>query len=95
MPPDQDMRDRLTRVESSVEHLASTQDRISETLDVMRRTLTLNEDNRHEIDELEDKIEKLKGKMARMDAYLKSRWYIMVTVVSILAGIISILFNVL
>ena len=82
------MRDRLVRVESSVEHLAQTQERLVESMDMMRRTLTLNEGNRRKLDAMEDR-------QAEMDAFLKSRWYIIVTVVSVLAAAISIAFNVL
>lgn len=85
---DDDMKERLARVETTVESLAKTQERISETLDVMRETLVLNEGNRRRVDDLDDRL-------VALEHYLKSRWYVIVTVASAITVIVNILYRTL
>lgn len=89
------MRDRLTRLETTQEHLVQVQERVEDTLDKMRRLLTLSEGSRRRLEDLEDEVDHLEDQVRELNLYVKTKWALLTGIILALSALMNWLFQVL
>lgn len=86
----QDLSDRVTRVEQQVETHDDVLDRVTETLDRLVRFTVRHEKTKERVTDNENRVDEVADEVSDLRGYIKSRWYVAVTVVSIVVVLAQI-----
>ena len=85
-----ELRDRVTRVEEKVDRHEDILDRVSDTLDRLVRFQVRHEESTSQISDNESRVDELAGEVSSLRSYIKSRWYVGVTVASVVIVLVQL-----
>lgn len=92
-----DVRERVTRNEQRLDTMTDVVKRTVDTQDRLVRFMTRHEETRDRLhdaeeraDEAEERADEAAGAVDDLRAWVKSRWYVLVTVVGIITGAVQI-----
>lgn len=77
-----DLPQRVTRVEEKVQTHDDLLDRVTETLDRLVRFTVRHEESKKRIAQNEDRAEAALDEVSNLRSYIKSRWYVLATIVA-------------
>ena len=90
---DSEFRERLTTLEAQNKSQSATLTEIKDTLRELVRHSIQNEDNRKRIEVHEEEISCLRRDVDALRTEIKSKWWVLATIASVLTIIINILWR--